>query len=287
MTHLPPKSGVSLKAQHYQTILETTPDIGWFEVHPENYMGEGGLPHRFLTEIRAQYALSMHGVGLSLGSADGIDAEHLAALTAVVDRYQPEQVSEHLAWSHWNATFLNDLLPVPYTKAFLNVVAENIERVQNALKRTILIENPSVYLGFKNADFTETDFLRQLTQRTGCGLLLDVNNVFVSAQNLKTDANDYLINYPIDAIGEVHLAGHAVQMIGEDTVCIDDHGSPVTDSVWALFEQLLTQMNSPPPTLVEWDTDVPDFNVLKAEADQAQAMLESVFQEPNLKEVAQ
>ncbi len=175
--------GVGLKSQHYDEILSTKPKLDWFEVHPENYMGAGGLPHKYLSEIQQHYPLSMHGVGLSLGSADGVEANHLNALKQVVERYQPAQVSEHLSWSHWHNTFLNDLLPLPYNKESLQIVTDNIDKVQNTLQRTILVENPSAYLGFNHSDMSETDFFNELVTRTQCGLLLDINNVYVSANN--------------------------------------------------------------------------------------------------------
>ncbi len=175
--------GVGLKPQHYQEILDTTPDLGWFEVHPENYMGDGGLPNKYLTAIRERYPLSMHGVGLSLGSSDGVSDEHLQQLKTVVDRYQPQHLSEHLSWSHWNKTFLNDLLPLPYNAASLTTVINNIHKVQDRLQRRIIIENTSAYLAFNTSHMTETEFLRSVVEATGCGLLLDFNNVYVSATN--------------------------------------------------------------------------------------------------------
>ncbi len=274
---LPNSVGVGLKAQHYQEIIDTQPDIGWFEVHPENYMGDGGLPHYFLSEIHKHYPISMHGVGLSLGSAEGLDQQHLNSLATVVQRHQPAQVSEHLAWSHSNSIFLNDLLPVPYTEEFLNIVINNVNKVQDTLQRTILIENPSIYLGIeldsKNNAMTETDFLREVVQRTGCGLLLDINNIYVSANNQKYNCKDYMDNYPIQHVGEIHLAGHAQDIVDNETVLIDDHGSAVIDNVWQLFSETLEKIQKPVPVLIEWDTNIPDFSILLNEAKKAEKIM--------------
>ncbi len=274
---LPSRSGLGLKAPHYREILDDRPDIGWFELHPENYMGAGGPPHRYLGEIRRHYPLSMHGVGLSLGSADGIDPQHLAALAQLVARYQPEQVSEHLAWSHFNGVYLNDLLPLPYDDESLQRVSDNIDRVQQALGRTILIENPSAYIGFRDNSYSEPEFLAELVQRSGCGLLLDVNNVYVSACNQGFDALAYLAAMPMAAVAEIHLAGHALQEIDGTEVRIDDHGSPVIDPVWNLHRQTLALLGRPVPVLIEWDTNVPEFEVLMAEASRADAIAGELF----------
>ena len=273
MTSLPCNTGVSLKSQHYKQIIEQQPDIGWFEVHPENYMGAGGLPHYYLSQIREHYPISMHGVGLSLGSSDGIDDEHLKALAEVVNRHDPVQVSEHLAWSHWNATFLNDLLPLPYTEEFLDVVVNNVHRVQEALGRTLLIENPSLYLGFNHSTLSETEFLTELVARTGAGLLLDVNNVYVSSNNKLFNPKDYIDNYPLEAVGEIHLAGHSQNNVQDKTVLIDDHGSPVIDAVWDLFDYTLQKQQKPLPVLIEWDTNVPSLETLIGEADKAVSLM--------------
>ena len=237
-------------------------------------MGDGGQPHYFLSEIHKHYPLSMHGVGLSLGSADGIDGNHLEALSKVIERHQPEQVSEHLSWSRWHTTYLNDLLPLPYTEEFLRIVVDNINQVQDRLKRRLLVENPSVYLAMAQQDYTETEFLTEIVKRSGCGLLLDVNNVYVSATNQNTDPNDYLRDYPMAAVGEIHLAGHVQSRVNERLVLIDDHGSPVIDEVWHLFEQAIDRLRRPVPVLVEWDTDVPALSTLLLEADKARTVME-------------
>jgi uncharacterized protein (UPF0276 family) len=268
--------GIGLKAQHYDEILEGKPALDWFEVHPENYMGAGGLPHKYLTEINQYYPLSMHGVGLSLGCVDGVSNEHLSALKTVVERYQPAQVSEHLSWSHWHNTFLNDLLPLPYNQESLQCVIANIHHVQETLQRKILIENPSAYLGFHHSDMSETDFLSELVKQTDCGLLLDINNVYVSANNQHYSAETYIQQYPLHAVGEIHLAGHAEEVIDNETVLIDDHGSPVIDDVWQLFSHTLEQLTHDVPVLIEWDTDIPALETLLAEANKAKVAMTAI-----------
>ncbi len=266
------RAGVGLKADHYQTILASQPDIGWFEVHPENYMGEGGSPHAYLTAIRENYPLSLHGVGMSLGGADPLDTEHLARFASLVERYQPALVSEHLAWATHKGDFLNDLLPLPLTEEALDVMSVHVDQMQSALNRQVLVENPSTYLSFEGDVMAEPEFLIALAARTGCGLLLDVNNVFVSARNHGFDPASYIDAIPAELIGEVHVAGHAVEQINGAFLRIDDHGSAVVDEVWNLFERLVCRVG-PKPTLVEWDTNVPAWEVLKAEADKADALL--------------
>ena len=273
---IPDVSGISLKPKHYQTILDSSPCIGWFEIHPENYMGKGGLPHKYLTAIRERYPLSMHGVGMSLGSADGIDDDHLQALVKLVNRYEPGQVSEHLAWSHFNRVFLNDLLPLPYNDESLNTVTANVDQVQNTLSRTILVENPSSYLEFMDDTCTEPEFLTELVHRTGCGLLLDVNNIYVSACNQGFEPVSYLAGIPWDCVGEIHLSGHAIKEINGTKIRIDDHGSPVKDDVWQLYEIALSHSDSRIPTLIEWDTDIPKIEVLIGEAKKAEAITEKM-----------
>ncbi|MEJ2760054.1 MAG: DUF692 domain-containing protein [Gammaproteobacteria bacterium] len=269
---LPPRSGLGLKAKHYRTVMDDSPETGWFEVHPENYMGAGGLPHRYLTEIHERYPLSMHGVGLSLGSADGIDDRHLNTLRELVHRYRPEALSEHLAWNRFDSVYVNDLLPVPYHEESLRVFADNIDKAQETLGRPIMIENPSVYVGFVDHACAEPEFLTALASRTGCGLLLDVNNVFVSACNLGFDPCTYIKAVPPGLVGEIHLSGHAIQLIQDTEVRIDDHGSPVKQPVWELYEFTLRHLGRYIPTLIEWDTDVPALHVLLAEAARADAV---------------
>lgn len=239
-------------------------------------MGDGGPPHRYLPAICEHYPLSMHGVGMSLGSSDGIDEQHLQSLLGLVNRYQPGQVSEHLAWSHFAKAYHNDLLPLPYNDDSLGVVVANINRVQDCLGIPILVENPSAYLEFQGNSYSEPEFLAELTRRTGCGLLLDINNIYVSACNMGFDAFDYLAHIPWESVGEMHLAGHSIQQTGEMEIRIDDHGSPVKDEVWNLHKQALRSIGRRVPVLIEWDTEIPDFAVLLAEAAKADALADEV-----------
>jgi uncharacterized protein (UPF0276 family) len=258
--------GVGFKAEHFDAVMETRPSLGFFEIHAENYMGAGGPPHRRLEAIRERYALSLHGVGLSIGSPGPLDRAHLARLAGVAERYQPAIVSEHLAWSTHEGAFFNDLLPLPYTEETLERVCEHIDIVQTALKRTMLLENPSIYVAFAETTMGETEFLAEIVRRTGCGLLLDVNNVFVSATNQGYDARLYLAGFPLAAVGEIHLAGCA-----DDTddagfpLLIDAHDSPVRDAVWPLYAETIRRLG-PTPTLIEWDNDVPEWPRLFGEA---------------------
>ncbi|MGY3452028.1 MNIO family bufferin maturase [Bradyrhizobium sp. USDA 4353] len=267
-------AGTCFKHEHLPAILAEPPQRGFFEVHAENYMGAGGPPHRALERLRRDHALSLHGVCMSIGGSAPVDRDHLARFRALVARYQPTLVSEHLAWSTHATSFFNDLLPLPYTSATLARVCEHIDQVQEAIRRPILLENPATYVTFRNSTISETDFLRSVTQRTGCGLLLDVNNVFVSATNHGFAARDYLNDFPLERVGEIHLAGHAAQR-GEDgdVLLIDSHDGPVADAVWKLFEIVIARCG-PLPTLVEWDSKIPEWHVLKAEATAAQRILD-------------
>jgi uncharacterized protein (UPF0276 family) len=267
-----PRAGAGLKPEHQRHILEARPDVGWFEVHAENYMGAGGPPHHFLERVRALYPLSLHGVGLSLGSAGGMTPGHLARLKTVADRCQPFVVSEHLAWSTHDGVFLNDLLPLPYTEATLALVTRHVDEAQSVLDRRILIENPSSYLRFEGEEMPETDFLRTLAARSGCGLLLDLNNVVVSAANRGFDPLSYLDDFPVEHVGELHLAGHAVLDDGEAPLLVDTHDRPVSPQVWELYERLIAR-HGPLPTLIEWDGDVPAWPVLEAEVSCAERVL--------------
>jgi len=272
---IPADAGIGLRFPHHDLVRDTAPDVAWFEVHPENYLGPAGAT---LAKVREDYPVSLHATGLSLGSADGVDPAHLAAIAGLVSRIEPGLISDHLSWSAVGGVFLPDLLPLPYTREALDVFAANIDRVQNALKRIILVENPSVYLAFRDADMDEGAFLAALVRRTGCGVLLDVNNVAVSAANLGEDAgarlDAWLDAVPQDAIGEIHLAGHAVKDLpGGAQVRIDDHGSPVNDAVWALYTKVITRIGAR-PSLIEWDTAIPAFDVLQGEAATAQAVLD-------------
>ncbi|QHG22648.1 DUF692 domain-containing protein [Pseudomonas sp. DTU12.1] len=266
---LPRRAGLGLKSEHFQQVLATLPDIGFFEVHAENYMVAGGPFHHYLGLIREHYALSLHGVGLSIGGEGPLDHAHLARLAALVERYQPHSFSEHLAWSSHGPVFLNDLLPLAYDDATLKRVCEHIDQVQSTLKRRMLLENPSTYLLFQHSSLDETDFISEVIQRTGCGLLLDVNNVYVSCINHQQDPLAYLNALPLHSMGEIHLAGFAedADSLG-DRLLIDDHGAPVDNAVWQLYQQAL-QRTGPVATLIERDNDVPAFSVLHAEARQA------------------
>jgi uncharacterized protein (UPF0276 family) len=262
--------GVGFKAEHFDPIVETRPDLGFFEVHAENYMGAGGPPHRRLDAIRERYPLSLHGVGLSIGSPGPLDRTHLQRLAGVAKRFEPVLVSEHLAWSTHEGEFFNDLLPLPYTAETVRRVADHLDEAQNALGRTILLENPSTYVVFAESTMAETDFLREIARRTGCGLLLDINNVFVSATNQGYDPLRYLADFPLSAVGEVHLAGYAED---EDDaglpLLIDAHNSPVRDPVWTLYAAAIGRIGAA-PTLIEWDNDLPAWPALLSEARRAE-----------------
>lgn len=270
---IPPRAGVGLKAQHYATILKDRPDVGFFEVHAENYMGAGGPPHRYLSAIREGYALSLHGVGLSIGADRALDPDHLARLRYLIDRYQPGLFSEHLAWSTHDAGFLNDLLPVPYTAETLNRVCAHVGQVQDALGRQMLLENPTTYLAFAESTWAEVDFIAEVVRRTGCHLLLDVNNVHISASNQGYDPFDYISRYPLAQVREIHLAGFTPQVDEAGRpLLIDTHDRPVDAGVWNLYDHALG-LTGPVPTLIEWDADVPDWAELHAETVRAEAVM--------------
>ncbi|PHZ83745.1 DUF692 domain-containing protein [Paremcibacter congregatus] len=271
---IPVRAGIGLKPQHYQDVLETNPDVGWFEVHTENYMGAGGAPHFFLEKIREKYPLSMHGVGLSLGSADGVSLDHLKAVKKAVDRYQPALVSEHISWSVANGVYLNDLIPLPYTPETLQLTCDHIEQVQDFLGRQILVENPSTYLLLHASVMEEPEFLNQILARTGCGLLLDVNNVYVSCENHGWDAQTYLAALKPDTVQEIHLAGHSLKTWRGKTLRIDDHGTNVSRDVWALYDYTLKLMG-PKPSLIEWDSNIPSLMTLQQEAHRADIFLKT------------
>jgi hypothetical protein len=270
---IPASAGVGFKPEHAADIFSAPPGVAWFEAHPENYMGEGGPPHRWLTRLRESYPLSLHGVGLSIGGGGRLDPVHLSRLKALVRRYEPGLFSEHLAWSSHGEAFLNDLLPLPYTEETLAHVARHVDEAQAALGREILIENPSTYVRFSSSAMAETDFLAELSQRTGCLLLLDVNNVFVSATNHSFDPFAYIDCFPVDRVREIHLAGHLESQDDDGSpLLIDAHDRAVLDEVWRLYAHTLKR-TGPVPTLIEWDNDVPAWNVLAAEAQRANAML--------------
>jgi uncharacterized protein (UPF0276 family) len=268
---IPRASGLGLKSRHCAEILASRPRVGWFEVHPENYMGAGGPPHRRLAAIRRDYPLSLHGVGLSIGGEGPLDAAHLARLRTLVERYEPGLVSEHLAWSSHEGVYFNDLLPLPYTDGTLARVVEHVDRLQEGLGRPILLENPSSYLTFEESTLAEPAFLGEIARRSGCGLLLDLNNVFVSSQNLGFTPESYIDSFPLDEVGEIHLGGHATE---PDGLLVDAHDRAVADPVWALLA-LVLQRTGVLPVLVEWDNDVPAWPVLHREAVLAQRLLDS------------
>lgn len=270
---IPARAGVGLKAEHYRTIIDTSPDIGFFEVHAENYMGPGGPPHRYLSAIRERYPLSLHGVGLSIGADRPLDEDHIARLGQLRRRYTPGFFSEHLAWSSHDTGFLNDLLPVPYTTETLARVVEHIDQVQTALGCEMLLENPSTYVAFAESTYAETDFIAEVARRSGCGLLLDVNNVFVASTNQQWDPVAYIEGYPLARVKEIHLAGNARQEDEEARpLLIDSHDRPVEDAVWHLY-QLTVRLVGPVPTLIEWDADVPAWPTLAAEAKRAETIM--------------
>ncbi|WLI08120.1 DUF692 domain-containing protein [Pseudomonas sp. FP597] len=270
---LPRRAGLGLKNEHFAEVLDSSPDIGFFEVHAENYMVAGGPFHHYLGLIREQYPLSLHGVGLSIGGEGPLNREHLARLATLIERYQPQSFSEHLAWSSHGPVFLNDLLPLAYDTATLNRVCEHIEQVQSTLRRQMLLENPSTYLQFQCSTLDETDFISETIRRTGCGLLLDLNNVYVSCINHQRDPLAYIDALPLHAVGEIHLAGFAedADSLG-DRLLIDDHGAPIDNAVWQLYEQVLARIGAV-PTLIERDNQVPAFSVLMAEARTAEGHL--------------
>ncbi|MCP5085690.1 MAG: DUF692 domain-containing protein [Rhodobacteraceae bacterium] len=270
---IPNRAGVGYKAQHLDGILKDPETIGWLEIHAENYMGDGGRPIAQLKHLSEVFPISCHGVGLSIGAEGPLDQDHLARLKHLVDWLEPGLFSEHLAWSTHDSHFLNDLLPLPYTMTNAARVAEHVDQVQGVLGRKMLLENPSTYVTFAESDMAETDFLKEVASRTGCGLLLDVNNVFVTATNQNFAPNDYIDAFPLDLVGEIHLGGHEED--ADDTgatLLIDSHSREVVDPVWALYEYTLAR-SGPRPTLIEWDNDIPEWGVLAEEARQADVIL--------------
>lgn len=268
---IPAKAGIGLRYQHHALVLQNRPPVGWLEVHSENYMG-GGAPIRYLDQIREHYPISLHGVGLSLGTDGLLDRAHLTRLKTLIDRIEPGLVSEHLSWSVADGIYLDDLLPLPYTEETMQLVCQHINQTQDFLRRRILIENPSSYLRFKDSVIPEWEFLAEIARRTGCGILLDVNNVFVSASNFRFDPMTYISAIPVDTVAEIHLAGHTVNQIGETTIRIDDHGSRVCDAVWELYRSTVKRVGAL-PVLIEWDTQVPALEVLVSEAKKAEQIM--------------
>jgi len=266
--------GIGLRSVHVADVIATRPAVAWLEVHAENYMASGGPTLAALERIRESYPVAIHAVGLSLGSADPLDARHLRRLRALVERIQPALVSDHLSWSSLGGRYVNHLLPLPYTDETLHLVCDHVAQAQDALGRRLLVENPSSYLRFRESPIPEPDFLADVVRHTGCGLLCDVNNVYVSACNLGLDPVAYLDALPVDAIEEFHLAGHSVNDADGVPVLIDDHGARVAPEVWALFAQVLAR-SGPRPTLIEWDANIPELSVLVDEARRADAVMEA------------
>lgn len=264
---LPASVGVGFKPEHFHALLASPGPLGFIEIHAENYMGAGGLPHALLTQLRNSYPLSIHGVGLSIGGAGPLDQAHLQRLKLLCERYQPESFSEHLAWSTHEGAFFNDLLPLPYTDETLSTIVTHIDEVQTSLGRRILLENPSTYVRFAESTWGEQEFLDEIARRSGCGLLLDINNVFVSATNHKIDPLAYLDAFPIQHVGEIHLGGHAQDEDDDGLpLLIDSHSTPVADPVWTLYAEAIARLGRI-ATLIEWDNDVPEWPILRHEID--------------------
>ncbi len=269
---IPARAGIGLRFQHHLAVLQAPPDVAFMEVHTENYMG-GGSPIRCLDAVRRDFPLSLHGVGLSLGSVEGLDPAHLDRVRQVAERIEPALVSEHVAWSVSGGTYLADLLPLPMTEEALTAVCRNVDQMQSVLRRRILVENPSTYVQFRHSTIPEWEFMTAVAARTGCGILCDINNIHVSAKNHGWDPSAYVAKLPPAAIGEIHLAGHSVRALPDGSLLrIDDHGSRVIDEVWSLYAEALRRFG-PVPTLIEWDTDVPPLDVLVEEARHADALI--------------
>lgn len=276
---LPAGAGISLKPEHFEQLLETRPALGFLEVHAENYMMPGGPYHHYLNRIHDRYPLSIHGVGLSIGGPDALDELHLERLSQLLKRHAPEAFSEHLAWSSHKGHYLNDLLPLPYDETRLALVCDHVDQVQERLSRRMLLENPATYIQFTGSTLAETQFLTEVIRRTGCGLLLDVNNVYVSCINHGRNSQDYIRALPLDQVGEIHLAGFTHDRdAGSAPLLIDSHSTPVSDAVWALYRFTLG-LTGPVPTLIERDNDLPPLDTLVAEAASADRLLQSAGQE--------
>jgi uncharacterized protein (UPF0276 family) len=265
---LPLRAGIGLRAQHHAEIVAHQPRVGWVEAHTENYFAPGGAQPSYLERIRARYKLSLHGVGLSLGSTDPLDPTHLREVGRLVRQFEPMLVSEHLSWSSIDGRFTNDLLPLPYTEEALNHMISRVATVQDVLGRQILIENVSSYLQFDHSTLSEWEFLAELARKSGCGILLDINNIYVSAHNHRFDALEYIQALPRQAVKEMHLAGHTVRQVGRRQILIDTHNRHVCDPVWELYAFAVRHLGRV-PTLIEWDADIPPLDVLVAEAAKA------------------
>jgi len=273
-SRIPVSAGIGLRGPHMIELEETTPTVGWLEVHSENYFGDGGSPIHYLSKIREDYPISLHGVGLSLGSSDPLNREHLSRLQQLIDRVEPGLISEHLSWGSIDGVYFNDLLPLPYTEEALRHFSERVLQVQDNLRRNILVENPSSYLSYRHSVIPEAEFLTEICRRTGAGLLLDVNNVFVSAFNLNFDPLEYLASIPGDLVAEIHLAGHTEKVFPDGILLIDDHASSVSQAVWDLYANTL-ELIGDKPTLIEWDSELPSLVDLVGEAKTAQNYLDT------------
>jgi len=269
-----PRTGIGLRAPHYRALLESRPAVGWLEVHSENYFGAGGPPLHYLERARALYPLSLHGVGLSLGSADPLDDRHLGRLKDLARRFEPTLVSDHLSWSSIGGRHLNDLLPLPYTDEALAHVSKRVQQAQERLGQTLLIENPSSYLRYRHSTIPEWEFMTELARRSGCAILLDVNNVYVSARNHGFDPHHYLDAIPVALVREIHLAGHTVKQFPDGEILIDTHNRPVCEDVWALYRSAVARFPGV-PALIEWDSDLPPLETLVEEARRADAIAEA------------
>ncbi len=273
---LPNRPGVGYKPQHFTAIMQNASPVEWLEIHAENYMGDGGRPLAQLRHLAEKFPISVHGVGLSIGGKDPLDVNHLKRLKHLCDWLNPASFSEHLAWSTHEGHYLNDLIALPYTEETVTCVADHVAQVQDVLGRKMLLENPSSYLAFAESTLSEVDFLAEVVERTGCGLLLDINNVFISATNQKTSAIGYIDSFPLEHVGEFHLGGHDEDMDDAgDLLLIDSHGREVVDSVWALFDYTLGK-SGPRPALIEWDANVPEWPELAAEATRAAQILDKI-----------
>ena len=266
--------GIGLRSPHYQQIIDEKPNIGWLEVHPENYFG-GGIHRHMLTKIREDYPLSMHAVGLSLGSDQPVDEDHLRQFKELIDIYEPFIVSDHVSWSASGNAHMNDLLPLPYTQETLNKIANNIDQTQNYFGRTMVVENPSTYIAFKDNDMTEYEFMNALCKKTGCGMLLDSNNIYVQSHNHGLDPYEYIDHINPDYVAEIHLAGHIEKEAGDATILVDSHNQPVRDEVWKLYEYAVKHVGLK-PTLIEWDQDFPPLETLLDEAASARSIMQRV-----------
>lgn len=263
--------GIGLRHPYYKEVLKTDLNLGWLEVHPENYFG-GGAHRHFLSKAREQFQLSLHAVGLSLGSSDPVNETHLHWFKELIDLYDPFIISDHASWSASGNAHLNDLLPLPYTQESLDALARNVDRAQDVFGRTMTIENPSTYVNFADNEMTEYDFMNRLSDMTGCGILLDINNIFVQAHNHGFDPIEYIDNITPGRVREMHLAGHIEDTENGQTILIDTHNQPVRIEVWDLYEHAVRRFGAV-PTLIEWDSDFPSLNDLVAEADKARAII--------------